>query len=142
MAFVRVWDGRHYAEVEVPSELAEAYAALERQSRLTNRKETRRHQSLDKSLDHGWDVPDPSADTLRILERSETRALLQAALKTLTARQRTILLRYVQENKSFREIGDALGVHRDTVREHYLSAVKKLKKFLQTTPSNASSRGD
>lgn len=86
MAFVRVWDGRHYAEVEVTPELAEAYAALERQSRLTDRKETRRHQSLDKSLDHGWDVPDPSADTLRILERSETRALLQAALKTLTAR--------------------------------------------------------
>lgn len=53
----RFWDG-HYEEIEASEEFAEAYAEMERQERLTERKETRRHQSLDKSLEHGFDFAD------------------------------------------------------------------------------------
>lgn len=50
------------SDIEVSDEFAEQYAELEHKGMLTCRKETRRHQSLDKSLEHGWDVIDTSVD--------------------------------------------------------------------------------
>ena len=57
----RFADG-HYEEIEVSDKFAESYAELEHKDKLTCRKETRRHQSLDKSMEHGFDVPDPRVD--------------------------------------------------------------------------------
>ncbi len=47
----RFADG-HTEEVEVTDGFAEQYAELEHKDKLTCRKETRRHQSLDKSMEH------------------------------------------------------------------------------------------
>ena len=56
-------------------------------------------------------------------------------VQKLTDKQRAVLLLYIEEGLSFREIAAKLGVNKDTVREHYLAAIKNLKKFLQNTPS-------
>lgn len=135
MARIRYFDGTKYVEIEVTEEFASEYAAMEHRDKLIERKETRRHQSLDKSLEHGWDIPDPSADVALQAERNEEKARLSSALQRLTDKQRAVLLLYIEEVKSFREIGEALGIHKDTVKEHYHAAIKKLKKFLQNTPS-------
>ena len=60
MAFIlyRFADG-HCEDIEVTKEFAVHYAEMEHQDALTERKETRRHQSLDKSMEHGFDIPDP-----------------------------------------------------------------------------------
>ena len=125
----------HFYVIEVTEEFAAEYAAMEHRDKLVERKETRRHQSLDKSLEHGWDVTDPSADVALQAERNEEKARLSSALKKLTDKQRAVLLLYIEEGLSFREIAAKLGVNKDTVREHYLAAIKNLKKFLQNTPS-------
>ena len=135
MARIRYFDGAKYVEIEVTEEFAAEYAAMEHRDKLIERKETRRHQSLDKSLEHGWDIPDPSADVALQAERNEEKARLSSALKKLTDKQRAVLLLYIEEGLSFREIAAKLGVNKDTVREHYLAAIKNLKKFLQNTPS-------
>ena len=62
MARILYFDGIKYVEIEVTEEFAAEYAAMEHRDELIERKETRRHQSLDKSLEHGWDIQDPSAD--------------------------------------------------------------------------------
>lgn len=62
MARIRYFDGAKHVEIEVTEEFAAEYAAMEYRDKLIERKETRRHQSLDKSLEHGWDIQDPSAD--------------------------------------------------------------------------------
>ena len=131
MARIRYFDGTKYVEIEVTEEFAAEYAAMEHRDKLIERKETRRHQSLDKSLEHGWDIADPSADVVLQAERDEDTALLHSALQRLTDKQRAVLLLYIEEVKSFREIGEALGIYKDTVKEHYHAAIKKLKKFLQ-----------
>lgn len=131
MARIRYFDGTKYVEIEVTEEFAAEYAAMEHRDKLIERKETRRHQSLDKSLEHGWDIADPSADVVLQAERDEDTALLHSALQRLTDKQRAVLLLYIEEVKSFREIGEILGIHKDTVKEHYHAAIKKLKKFLQ-----------
>ena len=135
MARIRYFDGTKYVEIEVTEEFASEYAAMEHRDKLIERKETRRHQSLDKSLEHGWDIPDPSADVALQAERNEEKARLSSALQRLTDKQRAVLLLYIEDGLSFREIAANLGVNKDTVREHYLAAIKNLKKFLQNTPS-------
>lgn len=131
MAHIRYFDGTKYVEIEVTEEFAAEYAAMEHRDKLIERKETRRHQSLDKSLEHGWDVADPSADVALQAERNEDKERLYAALQGLTDKQRAVLLLYIEEGKSFREIGEELGIHKDTVKEHYHAAIKNLRKILR-----------
>ena len=131
MARIRYFDGSKHVEIEVTEEFASEYAAMEYRDKLIERKETRRHQSLDKSLEHGWDVTDPSADVALQAERNEEKARLSSALKKLTDKQRAVLLLYIEEGLSFREIGEKLGIHKDTVKEHYHAAIKNLRKILR-----------
>lgn len=106
MARIRYFDGAKHVEIEVTEEFAAEYAAMEHRDKLIERKETRRHQSLDKSLEHGWDIPDPSADVALQAERNEEKARLSSALQKLTDKQRAVLLLYIEEGLSFREIGE------------------------------------
>lgn len=129
MARIRYFDGHKFVEVEVSEKFATEYAEMERKENLVNRKETRRHQSLDKSLERGWDVKDLSADVESIAEQRYEKSRLRAAVKNLTNKQRIILILHVEYKKSFREIGEKLGIHKDTVKEHYHAAIKKMKKF-------------
>lgn len=136
MAAIRIYDGTNYIDVEVTEEFAAQYAEMEHREYLVNRKETRRHQSLDKSMEHGFDVADPKVNISEEIERRELSEQIHTALHKLTNKQRTVFLLYVIDGLSFREIGERLNIHKDTVREHYLSAIKKLKIFLSYTPSN------
>ena len=131
MVRIRYFDGAKHVEIEVTEEFASEYAAMEHRDKLIERKETRRHQSLDKSLEHGWDIPDPSADVALQAERNEEKARLSSALKKLTDKQRAVLLLYIEEGLSFREIGEKLGIYKDTVKEHYHAAIKNLRKILR-----------
>lgn len=131
----RFSDG-HYENIEVTEEFAESYAEMEHREYLVNRKETRRHQSLDKSMEQGFDVADPNVNVFEQVEPRLLSEQIHIALHKLTDKQRTVFLLYVLDELSFRAIGEQLGLHKDTVRECYLSAVKKLKKVLQNTPSN------
>lgn len=129
------------SEVEVSEEFAEQYAELEHRDKLTERKETRRHQSLDKSIEHGFDIPDLRVDIQAEIERRELSEQLKTALHKLTDRQRTVFLRYALDGLSFHEIGEETGVAKNVVREHYYAAIKKLKIFFQTIPPNSNFRG-
>ena len=131
MARIRYFDGAKHVEIEVTKEFAAEYAAMEHRDKLIERKETRRHQSLDKSLEHGWDIQDPSADVALQAERNEEKARLSSALQKLTDKQRAVLFLYIEEGLSFREIGEKLGIYKDTVKEHYHAAIKNLRKILR-----------
>ena len=70
--YYRFSDG-YYEKIEVTEEFATAYAEMEHRDKLTERKETRRHQSLDKSMEHGFDVPDQaSASSSRSVSHSSS----------------------------------------------------------------------
>lgn len=121
----------HFYVIEVTEEFAAEYAAMEHRDKLIERKETRRHQSLEKSLEHGWDVADPSADVASRIEKNEEKIQIVSALKKLTDKQLTVLNLYIVHNFSFREIGEKMNLGRYTVRDYYYNAIKKLKKFLK-----------
>ena len=130
MATIKIFNGSAYTDVEVTEEFATQYAEMEHKDALIERKETRRHQSLDRSMENGFDVADPRADTAEQVELRELSVNVHNALHKLTDKQRTVVLLHVLDGLSFREIGERLGLSRYTVRDYYDHAVKKLKKVL------------
>lgn len=78
-------------EIEVTEEFAKKYAEMEHKDALIERKETRRHQSLDKSLEHGFDIPDPTVDITEMAERRELSDEIHKALNALTEKKEKYL---------------------------------------------------
>lgn len=129
MVTIRIFNGTTFVDIEVTEEFAAQYAAMEKADELSERRETRRHQSLDKSMEHGFDVADPSVNVSEEVERRELSEKIKSALHKLTDKQRTVFLLHASDELSFREIGEQLGLSRYTVRDYYDHAVKKLQKF-------------
>ena len=92
-------------------ELKHGYIVEEYKDQLIERRETRRHQSLEKSIEGGHEFVDHKADVEQNLEKKEEIEQLYKALKFLT------------------EISEIMGINLYTVYEHYVTAKKKLKKF-------------
>lgn len=126
----RFADG-HYEEIEVSDEFAKEYATMEKKERSVNRKETRRHQSLDKSMEHGFDVADPNADVPEETERREIIRNLHKAISTLLPEQQVLLRQVYFEYISQTEIAEQEGVTKKAVNNHMARILQKLKNFLE-----------
>lgn len=61
----------HTEEIEVTEEVAAAFELLEKCEKKVERKETRRHISLNMLLDSGFDFPTDTADILDTLYKQE-----------------------------------------------------------------------
>ena len=110
-------------------ELKHRYIVEEYKDKLIERRETRRHQSLEKSIESGHEFVDHKADVEQNLEKKEEIEQLYKALKFLTKKQMYVLRLHVLEQKTFQEISEIMGINLYTVYEHYVTAKKKLKKF-------------
>lgn len=115
MAVIKIYDGTTYIDVEVTEDFAVQYAAMEKEDGLIERKETRRHQSLNKSMEHGFDIADSTVNIPEQVEQWEVSEKVKNALHKLTDKQRTVVLIHVLDGLSFREIGKQLGLGRYTV---------------------------
>jgi len=109
--------------------LKHTYIVEEYQAQLIERKETRRHQSLEGMIELGKEIADERSDIERCYEKNEENAQLYRALKVLTKKQLYIVKLHVLKGKTFKEIAEELGLNSCTVKEHYYTAKKKLKKF-------------
>lgn len=130
MAIIKIFDGTAYEEIEVSDELAVAYAETERSERLNERKETRRHQSLDKSMEHGFDVADPSENTFEKVVINEWNRQLYQAIARLSPEQQELLRKVYFEYIPQTEIAAREGVTKHAINKRLLRILRKLKKFL------------
>lgn len=128
MATIKISDG---TSVEVLDEFALAYAEIERAERLLERKETRRHQSLDKSLEHGWDIADPRENVFEKVERNERNRQLYQAIATLPPQQQKLLFEVYFEYIPQVEIARREGVTKFAVNKRLSRILARLKKLLQ-----------
>ena len=106
---------------------------LEEEYRVQNREraETRKHISLDTSMENGHDYISPEDSPLDKLLNWEDKSELKLALDKLTPRQKEVFLMAVLGKLSFREISRRLGVNVRAIHDFYYAAQKKLKKFLK-----------
>jgi hypothetical protein len=68
--------------------------------------------------------------------RSE-EGIVRAAFLTLSSKQQARVKAYVFQNMSFDEIAVQEGKDKKTIYESYMSALKKMKKYLKNTPTNS-----
>lgn len=131
MAIIKIFDGTAYEEIEVSDELAVAYAETELSERLNERKETRRHQSLDKSMEHGFDVADPSENTFEKVELAERNRQLYQAISHLSPEQQKLLYEVYFKYIPQVEIARREGVTKFAINKRLTRILARLKKCLQ-----------
>lgn len=120
-----------FVDVEVTEEFAAMYKELEKSELLTNRKETRRHQSLDKSLDNGYDIPDDRVNIEATAILDDKIEKLYKAIEKLQPQQKWLIEQVFFLGRPKLEIAHELGVNKQAVSNRINRILTSLKNFLK-----------
>ena len=101
---------------------------------LIQRKETRRHTSLDYVFEQGHFIENQDSDLSQHEVRMENISKMRKALSTLTDRQVKAIWYVAVDGLSYAKTGRLIGIRGDTVREHYKRAEEKIKKCFPNNP--------
>ena len=113
--------------IEVEDELGEVILELDRQERNNDRRESRRHMSLD-GMDFEGETFRAEADTPReAMGRVDTERLMEA-LDMLSLSQRELLLKVYFKGMRIVDIAREQGVGESAIRDRIRRIHKKLKK--------------
>lgn len=117
--------------VEVSDEFYSQYQDMEKADELSNRKHSRRTQSLEHSVDNGWDVADPDADVAAIFEKNESDSKLYEAISTLTPEQQTLIRQVFFDRIPQVKIAELQGTTPKAINNRLTRILRKLKKVLE-----------
>lgn len=117
-------------EIDVTDKIAEVAIELDRDIRNSNRKETRRHNSVEELAEKGAQLADDRVDIHTDIEQQEMRQALHKALDNLLPQQRELIQKVFFEGKSISEIARFEGVDESSIRDRLKRIYKKLKFFI------------
>ena len=117
-------------EVEVTDELAALYEQMDEEEKRVNRKETRRHQSLETLVEGGFQIADPDSDIEETLIKQHDIDRLHRALAFLTDDQKWLVEQVFYCGRKQSEIAAELGVCKQALNNRITRVIKKIKKFL------------
>ncbi len=109
--------------------LAKRYIILEHKDNLINRKETRRHQSLDKSMDNGFDFADERVDIFEDVARKISYENLHIAISKLLPQQQWLINEIFFKGRTQISIAEELGIGESAIRSRLKKIYEKLKNF-------------
>lgn len=113
-------------------EVRRAYLKEEYKAQKRERAETRRHISLDKSMDNGHDFESMDKSPLEEILEMEEESYIKSLLDKLTDKQRETFILHAFEGWTFEKIGKKMGVSFQCIHQIYEAAIKKLKNFCKT----------
>lgn len=96
---------------------------------LSNRKETRRHQSLDYSMDNGFDFPASSPTPEEYMENMNLSDAIEVAFLSLNLKQQYLFDEIVFKHRTKRDVANEFGVSESAVGQQFDVIQKKLEKF-------------
>ena len=111
-----------------PEDVQRDFILFEYKARCVERKETRRTQSLNSSLDNGFDIADESADDA---EDILTRLAVGQAIERLNPRQQWIVKQLYYIGRSQAEVARELGISKPAVTQQIAVIKSTLKIFLK-----------
>ena len=114
------------SEVEVDERLGGMLLDLDRQQENNDRKETRRHFSLD-GMDYEGEIFASAEDTEREAVRREEMARLYSAMEALSPSQRELVKKVYFEERKITDIAREEGVSHVAVRDRLERIYKKIK---------------
>ena len=116
-------------DIEVTDEFAAQYEQIEANEKRVNRKETRRHQSLDALVESGFQIADPGSDIEANLIIQNNIDLLRRALAALTSDQIWLVEQVFYYGRKQSEIAAELGIDATSIRDRLRVIYKKIKNF-------------
>ena len=117
------------SEAEVDERLGGMLLDLDRQQENNDRKETRRHFSLD-GMDYEGEIFASAEDTEREAVRREDMARLYSAMEALSPSQRELVEKVYFEERKITDIAREEGVSEAAIRNRLKKIYSRLKKFL------------
>lgn len=106
------------------------FIEFEHNQNLVERKETRRHQSLDKSIENGFDIRDILVNIEDDFINKEKLDKLHFAINELAPKQRWLVEQVFFYNVSVAKIAEKEGVSRQAIHNRLKKIYKKMKKYL------------
>ena len=110
--------------------LKHEYIVEEYKARLIERRETRRHQSLEKSMDSGFDMADENADIETEVFRTMDLDKLYQAVQQLEPQQKWLVVQIFYKGRTRVDVAKELRINESKVRSRLERIYKKIKKFL------------
>lgn len=129
---VSVWLDEGTAQVLRASgdeELIRRYVIEEYKASLIERKETRRHQSLEKSTDKGFDVVDDSVNIEEQVIKNFEYERLHKAIKQLEPQQQWLIEQIFFLERTQTSVAKELGVDKTSIRDRLQTIYKKIRTF-------------
>lgn len=109
--------------------VVDQYVLLAYQDSLIDRKETRRHQSLDKSMNNGFDIADERVNIYEEVERKISYENLHIAISKLQPQQQWLINEIFFNGRNQISIAEELGVGESAIRSRLKKIYEKMKKF-------------
>jgi RNA polymerase sigma-70 factor (ECF subfamily) len=119
-----------FIDIEVTDEFAAQYEQIEAEEKRIDRKETRRHQSLNALVDGGFQVVDPDSDIEEQLVNQNDIDLLHRALTILTDEQKWLVEQVFYCGRKQSDIAAELGICKQALNNRIARIIKKIKKFM------------
>ncbi len=125
---VTVDDQTAVALKSCPPDVKQIYLEDVYKEQRQDRKETRRHISLETSIANGHDFESSDDNPMDKLLKKEGNACVKNLLDKLTDRQKEVFTLYVFEGWTFDKIAENFGVSRQRIQQIYGDSIKKLEK--------------
>lgn len=106
------------------------FLIFEYRSKCVERKETRRVQSLNASLDHGFDIVDEDSDLFLALLRKMTRDQVRDAIRKLEPQQQWLVDEVYFKGRTQAEIAIELEVKPQAITNRLKKIFEKMQKNL------------
>ena len=117
--------------IEVEDKFYEEYQKLETETKSLERKETRRHISMNVFEEKGIEFKDESSDLENSLIDEENKNQVLEAIKKLNSRQQNLILEVFYKGKTLSEIAKANEVSKSAVTQQMQVILRKLKEILK-----------
>lgn len=131
MATIKMHNGIALVNVEVSEEFAVAFAKYEKAEVIVERKEARRHQSLDKSLNNGFDIPDESSNVEEAVIHQEEIEEIHKAIRTLKPKQQWLVAQIFFQGRPMVDIALEIGVSQAAITQQMQVINGRLKKYFE-----------
>lgn len=117
-------------ELEVSDEWASVLAELDRLERNNDKKEKRRHYSLEARTYEGADYAVEDKGISALFEGLGDTERLNEALTHLSSKQQALIRAIYFEGISLSKYADIMGISQPAISQQLKTVYKKLKKFL------------
>ena len=117
-------------EIETSNYIGDVIIKIEKETYNSNRRETRRHNSIENMEEQGIQFQDKNTDIYKTFNRKETNKNLYNALDKLLPQQKRLIQKVYYHNMSIAQIARDEGVSETAIRNRLNKIYKKLKKFL------------